>query len=475
MMATGDDMRGIPRAKEPVHPTLNLDGTRRRLTPRRVKGRFFRRRRVLAYLLMALFISLPLVHVGGDPLVLLDLRSWRFVIFGGVFLASDSVLLMLLLVASMVTVFLATALFGRAWCGWACPQTVYMEFVFRPLERLLDGRAYGSRRRRPSLPRRALKQVVFGAISLVLAHIFLAYFIPIGELIGWLNESPLDHPISFGVMASTAALIYFDFSYFREQMCLLVCPYGRMQAVLQDRHSIIVGYDARRGEPRGRRKKSLSQEQLDALGHCVDCRACLRACPMGIDIREGSQLECICCTSCADACDGTMAGVGFPPGLVRYTSHAEMAGEPTRVVRPRVTIYFGVIVAAVLAMALILLGAGSSEVTVLRALASPYSVLGNGEVANRLRVKVRNRTRTPRSYVVTLEHGPAGARAIVAMSPLQVKPGRARTTPVMIMAPPAAFGASGEHDITIRVSDGEGFQESFPYRLLGPAGDTLRP
>ncbi len=458
-----------PRPDEKVLSTLNTDGSRVRLAPKPVKGAFYRKRRAVAYGLMALFIALPVIHVGGVPLVLLDLPRRQFTFFGKMFLATDTVLLMSLMVTLVVMVFLLTALFGRVWCGWACPQTVYMEFIFRPLERLLEGKAYGKKKRQPTLARRAAKQVIFLALSLFLAHIFLGYFVGLKELFGWLTESPLDHRFSFTVMLCTAALIYFDFGYFREQTCIVACPYGRIQAVLQDKRSLIVGYDEVRGEPRGARKKSMSDEQKAALGHCVNCRLCTRVCPMGIDIRNGFQLECIACTSCADACDSMMDRVGLDRGLVSYTNKAKQEGEEAKLVRPRVIIYPLIILLSLGAFGFTLARKGSADVTILRALTSPFSVLDSGEVSNPLRVKVQNRGRSSRSYRIDLEGAPEGARMISPMNPLKVAGSQARTAPVFIILPADAFTGSGEVPIKIKVSDGAGFEQALTYRLLGPA------
>ena len=260
----------LPRATtERVLPTLNPDGSRRWLSPRPSRGRFYRRRLGVAWVLIALFSLIPYLRMSGKPLVLLDVVHREFTIAGTTFLPTDTVLLMLLLVAIFVGIFLLTAVYGRVWCGWACPQTVYMEFVYRPLERLIEGtgrRATAAAGRRWH-PRRVAKHAVFLAVSMFLAHTFLAYFVGVEALARWVTRSPVDHPIAFLVMAGTTALMLLDFGFLREQVCLVACPYGRFQSVLLDRRSLIVGYDARRGEPRGglgRRKGG------GAWGDCVD-------------------------------------------------------------------------------------------------------------------------------------------------------------------------------------------------------------
>lgn len=243
-----------PVASGRVLPTLNTDGSRNWIRPKVSDGKWWRRRRIVAWALIAFFVSLPWVRIAGRPAILLDVPRREFTLFGTTFLPTDTLLLMLLLFSCLLAVFLFSALFGRVWCGWGCPQTVYMEFVFRPIERLFEGGRSGSlildRERRWLHPRRLGKYVAYLAISLVLAHTFLAYFVGTEALARWIRLSPAEHPAPFLVMATTTLLVFTDFTWFREQTCLIACPYGRWQSVLLDRQSMIVAYDFNRGEPR---------------------------------------------------------------------------------------------------------------------------------------------------------------------------------------------------------------------------------
>jgi len=312
----------LPRtATERVLPTLNVDGSRRWLRPRPSPGRFLDRRRAVAWALIAVFALLPHARVGGAPAILLDVVHRRFSLLGATFYPTDTVLLMLLLLGTFLGIFLLTAVVGRAWCGWAGPQTVYMEFVYRPIERLVDRGVTAVARN--AAWRRAVKALAFLAVSMFVAHTFLAYFVGADALGRWVRASPFEHPVAFLVMAATTALMFLDFAWFREQVCLVACPYGRLQSVLLDRRSLIVAYDPRRGEPRGKLGR--------VAGDCIDCRACVLTCPTGIDIRDGLQMECIHCAQCIDACDAIMDRVGRPRGLVRYGSRDEMAGAPRRI------------------------------------------------------------------------------------------------------------------------------------------------
>ena len=457
-----------PRPSERVLPTLNRDGTRLRLRPRRIKGRLYRLRLLVAASLMALFVACPMLTLNGKPLILLDLPRREFTFFGATLLPTDSVLLMLLGLGAILSVFLATALFGRVWCGWGCPQTVYLEFLFRPLERLLEGKSYNKVRSsdRGYRWRLVLKHALFLLLSMVLGNLFLSYFVGLRTLLGWIQGSPLEHPSAFAVMAATAALVYFDFAYFREQTCIVACPYGRFQSALLDRHSWIVAYDARRGEPRGKRAKK-GDAEAPARGDCIDCKLCTRVCPVGIDIRDGLQMECLTCTSCVDACNSVMARVGLPPGLVRYSSQDEQAGRARKLLRPRVVAY-----PAVLVLVLVLFGWNlgrkqAADITLLRGIGSPFTQLAGGQVSNQVRIKVVNRGGVDRRYRLTLQ-GLASARMIAPQNPLPVAAGKAVTTSVFVLAPRQAFAGKGEVTVTFHITDGHQLDQRRTYRLLGP-------
>ncbi len=460
-----------PAAVGRVLPTLNEDGSRRWLRPKPSPGRFWRRRRAVAYALMLVFFAIPHLRIAGKPVILLDLPRRQFTLFGATFQPTEMLLFMLLFVGTLVAIFLVTALAGRVWCGWGCPQTVYLEFVFRPIERWIEGGWRGSRKldRRGGLhPRRLLKLLVTLALSMALAHVFLAYFVGVDELARWVRRSPVEHPTSFLVMAFTAGLVFLDFAWFREQTCLVACPYGRLQSVLLDRRSIVVAYDPGRGEPRMR-----GMPRPPGAGDCVNCELCVLTCPTGIDIRQGLQMECVHCTQCMDACDAVMARIGRPPGLIRYTSADALAGRPGGVLRPRVAIY-----AAALA---VLLGAfvwalslhGEPEVTLLRGMGEPYSVEPDGRVLNQIRVKIANRGRADRAYRLALSGAP-DATLIAPLNPLPVPAGDARTTSVFVLAPLAGF-ADGLRPIAIHVSDGARFAADVPYRLIGPEAEREEP
>jgi cytochrome c oxidase accessory protein FixG len=447
-------------------PTLNADGTRRRIRPRLFDGRYLRARRVVGWALMLLFWTLPFVRVGGKPAVLLDIPARAFQLFGATFRATDGVVLMLALLVIFVGVFALTAWVGRVWCGWGCPQTVYMELLFRPLELWIEGGRGAQQRldREGANGRRWVKYAAFAVLSLALANVFLAYFVGTERLATWMTSSPLAHPTGFTVLSLTAALIYADFGVFREQMCTVACPYARLQSVLLDPKSIIVGYDARRGEPRGRGA---------GRGDCVDCGACVVTCPTGIDIREGLQLECISCAQCVDACDSVMTKFKRPTGLIRYASQQAFQASRASLgpARPRLVVYPALLV--VLVGALIYFGGRASqpEVTLLRGIGAPYELRG-GRVQNQIRIKIENRSAQAASYSLALL-GIAEAELVAPENPLRVAPGQRAETSVFVLVPRQALPL-GSRDVLFGVRDERGLSLQVPYRLLGPRNSAAK-
>ncbi len=318
--------------------SINDDGSRFMIHPADVRGRFLRWRRMVAYILIIVFIALPWIQIGGHPALFLDVVGQRFHVFGLTFAFQDTWLFFFVLSGTAFTLFFVTALWGRVWCGWTCPQTVYLEHVFRRVERWIDGDAT-ARRRLDAAPwtpakiaRRVFKHATFFLLAFLIAHIFLAYFVSLPGLWERMTQAPLEHWTSFLFVFIFTTLLYGNFAWFREQLCLIICPYGRFQSALIDNHTKNVAYDYQRGEPRGKPRDPTA-------GDCIDCHRCVQVCPTGIDIRQGLQLECVACTACIDACDAVMDKLDRPRGLIRYASEEELEGRQTRLVRVRTVLY----------------------------------------------------------------------------------------------------------------------------------------
>ncbi len=449
-----DDDRQLTLLQPPeqVLSTLNADGTRRWLRPKVAMGAWWRRRRVVAWLLMILFTLIPWIEIGGRPLMRFDVVNRDFSFFGVAFRPTDSLLLMLLLMSIFLGIFLVSALLGRGWCGWACPQTVYLEFLFRPIERAVKNRA--------------LRWGAFALLSLHLANTFLSYFAGPREVLAWSFGSPAAHPAAFAIVLVVTALILADFGWFREQLCTLVCPYARLQSALLDRDSLIIGYDAARGEPRGRLKSGGER----GAGDCIDCKLCVAACPTGIDIRNGLQLECVACVQCVDACDAVMDKIGRPRGLIRYASQNRLAGGAPRFWRPRVLVYPVLIAGALTGLVFGLADRGSALVRVLRVQNVPYVVQADGSVLNPVRLSIENRAAEARTYALAWQE-PAVGRLVAPMFPLTIPPGEERTVVVEAILPPSAFHAARATG-RIRMRDGVDFEEEFGLTLAGPLGSA---
>ena len=454
-----------PVSRDRVLSTLNRDGTRNWIRPKLARGRFLRRRQIVAYALIALFVFLPRIPIGGRPALLIDLGARELSAFGMVFRPSDGVLLMLLGLTIALAIFVLTALFGRVWCGWGCPHTVYLELVFRPIERWLEGTPAQQAKLSRFHPRRLIKWVVFAALAFTVANVFLAYFVGARRLETWVFESPLEHLGGFGVVVCVAALMLANFGWFREQTCIVACPYGRLQSVLLDRQSLIVGYDARRGEPRTKPRKHLPV--VDApRGDCVDCSACVAVCPTGIDIRDGLQMECVGCAQCIDACDAVMDKLHRPRHLIGYTSQDELAGKPRKLLRPRLVIYPALLAVVASLFAWGVASRSSSEIWSLRNDGPSFVALPDGRVAAAVKLKIENETDAMRHYVISL----ADAADAELKSPLavwEIKPHRAQTIPLFVEAAIATFH-HGERRVHLRIFDDEGFARIVAITLLGP-------
>ncbi|MEM1108575.1 MAG: cytochrome c oxidase accessory protein CcoG [Planctomycetota bacterium] len=468
-MSTPNDNLLNPETR--VLSTLEADGKRRWIHPRLSKGKHWHRRRAVAWLLIAFFTLLPWLRWNGDPLVLLDIPRRKFLLFGTTFLPTDTLPLALAVLAIFLSIFFLTAVLGRVWCGWGCPQTVYMEFVFRPIERLFQGRkgVGGKPRKNLSGWRWLAMYAVFLVACAHLANTFLAYFVGTENLTRWIwTTTPWQHPGAFALFIGITGFMMFDFAYWREQLCIIGCPYGRFQSVMLDRQSLVISYDPPRGEPRGKPRKAKrgAEVALPVLGDCVDCNQCVDVCPTGIDIRDGLQLECINCAQCIDACNDIMTRFDRPQGLIRYSSQDAIDGKPAKLLRPRVVLYPLAVCGLLTALVVFLLSKPTSDIEVMRTFGRPFAVMPDGRVDNTLRVKITNRTDASRTYTFSTPSTPT-AELVVSPPTFALEPGATTTGSVRVLLPYDAF-TGGRLTADLEITDDLGTAFTHPLRLQGP-------
>lgn len=433
--------------------TINADGSHHILHPSDVSGRFTTARKVVAALLIGVYVSLPWIPVNGAPAVFFDVEMRRFH-FMGLTLMPQDLWVMFFAVSGMgFLLFVVTAVLGRIWCGWACPYTVFLDHMFRRVERWIDGDQH-ARRRLAAAPwspvkmwKRILKHTIYIIMSALIANVFLSYFVSIPRLYGFMKSSPLDHLTAFGVMLFVCGAIYYCFAWFREQFCIIMCPYGRLQSAMTDDDTMIIGYDVKRGEPRGKTTNP------DA-GDCVSCNRCVSVCPTGIDIREGLQMECIGCAACIDACDDIMTKVHRPKGLIRYDSMRGLAGKKRRVLRPRLYAY----------LALGLLGTTVLGVTAfyrakpmhaeMSRLRGPSFYVDPTLVRNIFQIRLQNKRNQPMTFQISLENPPKGYLITGLADAFVLPPLDEIARPLVIIVPREDY--TGPVKLTLRIHSNPG-------------------
>lgn len=450
--------------------TINADGSHYSLHPADVRGRFTAWRHYSAYGLIGFYLLLPWIPINGYPAVFLDLAERRFHLFGFTLAAQDAWLLFFGVSGLGFALFFLTALFGRLWCGWACPQTVFLDHVYRRIERWIDGdaparRALQAAQMTPGkFARRAAKHALYIIASLVITHLFLAYFVSIPQLWLYLHEAPGEHWASFLFVFVAAGLLYFNFAWFREQLCIVICPYGRLQSALTDDHTVNIGYDTARGEPRGKLGTP------DA-GACIDCNRCVQVCPTGIDIRHGLQLECIGCAACVDACDEVMTKVHRPTGLIRYDSMTGLSGGITRWIRIRTVIYGVLLLCGAAAATFAFSTVKPANFLVYRMSGAAYFV-GADEVRNQFMVRLASKRTVPASFTVSTEGLPPGVRQTGFSKPVTLAPLAESVSPLVLLIERKDY--HGPFKFTVKMSDPAGkFVLTREVEFMGPDARLL--
>ncbi len=386
--------------------TVDAEGKRIWIYPKQPRGRYYTARKWVTAVFVALFLVMPFIKVGGEQFLLLNVLERKFVLFGVVFGPQDFHLFVLVMLTFVVFIILFTVVYGRLFCGWVCPQTVFMEMIFRRIEYWIEGDA-GEQRRLDKAPwkadkirKKALKHGIFFALAVIVSNYFLAYIIGMDQVLRIVREPISQHWMGFTGMLLFSGVFYFVFARLREQVCTTICPYGRLQGVLLVKDSIVVAYDFVRGEPRTKLRKTSQTvaqanpvEQIQTavgngpspvrtVGDCIDCKLCVAVCPTAIDIRNGTQLECVNCTACIDACDEVMDKIGRPRGLIRYDSMTGIESGRRRIFTPRVLAYTAVLLTLIAVDIALLAGRGLVETIILRSPGQTYQVKDENHLTN---------------------------------------------------------------------------------------------
>ncbi|HEY8271591.1 MAG TPA: cytochrome c oxidase accessory protein CcoG [Pseudobdellovibrionaceae bacterium] len=451
-------------------------GDRTYIIPAEVRGFYHRYKNWIHIILLVIFLGLPWTSINGTQTILLNISARKFAIFGVTFWAHDAPLVFFILATLTLGLAFVTSIWGRVWCGWACPQTVFIDSVFRRIERWIQG-TYIQRRRLKQAPlsfskifKTLLTWFLFFVVSSLIAHSFAAYFVGSEAMIKMLQESPGQNWETFLIVSFITLVVLFDFGWFREQFCIIMCPYGRFQSVLLDQNSLAVVYDQARGEPR-KGKPSMNEKQ----GDCVNCNRCVQVCPTGIDIRKGLQMECISCAACADACDEIMVKVKKPTGLIRYDTldHSKLT-----LTKPRSLVYMALILLSLIGLTYNISTREKAQVFILRAKEAPYTLIKNdkGEnmILNHFRLEIQNQNFKKAIYLLRppTSWSQQGIELTVGQNPLNVEPGKMIEWHFFIRFKPELVAKTGQLKTQILIEDQSEVESPFKsekeFTLIGP-------
>lgn len=452
--------------------TVDAKGKRNWIYAQRPKGKWYRARSLVSGIYFSLFFSLPFLRVNGRPLFLFNIPNARFILFGQVFWPQDFFIFGLTMVTFVVFIILFTAAFGRLFCGWVCPQTIFMEMLFRKLEYAVEGDASHQHilNKGPwtteKILKKSVKYVLFYLLAFVIANIFLSYIIGVKELGKIMTEPVSQHYAGLSSILIFSTVFFFVYAYFREQVCTVVCPYGRLQSVLLDRNSMIVAYDYKRGEPRGKFTKNIESQ----LGDCIDCFQCVKVCPTGIDIRNGTQMECIGCTACIDACDHMMKGVGRNPGLVRYASEDGINGNEKLRYSTRMKFYTGLLCVLIVLLTCLLITRKDVDATIMRTPGMLYQERGTDSISNLYNIKVANKTVKDIPMSLRLNESP-GSIQIIGGSVIHLK-GEEEGSGSFFVILPKALIVKRKTSISIGLYQGDKKIDIIRTNFLGPIPDN---
>ncbi|MFT7033557.1 MAG: cytochrome c oxidase accessory protein FixG [Cyclobacteriaceae bacterium] len=391
--------------------TVDAEGKRVWVYPKKPKGSFQNARILVTVVLLGLLFTGPFLSMNGNPMFLFNILERKFILFGMPFWPQDFIILGIAMITFFVFIILFTVVFGRIWCGWACPQTLFMEMVFRKIEYWIEGDANQQRKldkapwNKEKIIKKGSKQLIFAVISILIAHTLMAYLIGVDQVVDIVSQSPAENASGFIGLVVFTGIFYWVFSVFREQACTVVCPYGRLQGVLLDKESIVVAYDWLRGEPRGKLKKKEPEQEK---GDCIDCKLCVHVCPTGIDIRHGTQLECVNCTACIDVCDDVMTKIDKPKGLIRYDSYNGIKEKKALKFNARIIAYSTVLIGLLSLLTFLIFSRSDVEATILRVPGMLFQEQPNDRISNLYNIQFVNKTYEDVLLEVKLKDHPSG-------------------------------------------------------------------
>jgi cytochrome c oxidase accessory protein FixG len=435
-------------------------GNRKWIYAKQPKGKWYTRRTVFGWVCILFLVFAPLIKLKGNPLMLLDVANRKFFIFGQLIWAQDSYLLALIMLIVVVSIVLFTVVFGRLWCGWACPQTLFMEMVFRRIEYLFDGNYRQHKKKSTQSTKNIIrtlgKHAAFLLTSILISNVFLNWFVGPERLWQIVSAPIRENLMGFSFMMAISIFYYFIYSYFREQVCTMFCPYGRMQGVLLDSKSIAVIYDYKRGEPRGAKTH----------GDCIDCKQCISVCPTGIDIKDGSQLECINCTACIDECNSVMHKIGKPENLIRFDSvHGIETGQRI-IFNARTYAYSAVLAILMLVLAITLFNRTAIDSTILRVPGTLYQEVGDGVYSNLYNVKIINKTQVDKNLDFRLLQPQTGEIQFVGENHTLKKDGKFEGVLIIKLKKENTSGKSTP--IEIGIFENNELLETYETNFIGP-------
>ncbi|HXJ97734.1 MAG TPA: cytochrome c oxidase accessory protein CcoG [Gelidibacter sp.] len=456
--------------------TLTEDGSRKWVFPKKPSGKFYDYRKWVSYVLLAFFLLAPFVKINGNQFLMFNILERRFNIFGFPFWPQDFYLFVLSMLIGVIFIALFTVAFGRIFCGWICPQTIFMEMVFRRIEYWIDGDRGAQMRldrqewNAEKIRKRALKWSVFLLISFIIANVFLAYLIGSDKVIQYVLDGPFDHLGTFFPLLIFTAVFYFVFAWFREQVCIIACPYGRLQGVLLDNKSIVVAYDHKRGEGENGRKKFRKGEDRQALGFgdCIDCFQCVNVCPTGIDIRNGTQLECVNCTACIDECDHIMESINLPKGLIRYASEENIELKKKFEFTPRLKGYSAVLIILTGILLGMLLLRNDVEARILRLPGQLYEHKDNNIISNVFTYKLINKTTNDIEEVSFKLRKNNGEIKMVSSEKTFIVPAQGLAEGTLFIELPQKELSGDKNKLMIEVYSGDNLIETTTVNFLGP-------